>query len=129
MSSNPLVKKIFNNVCSISLHIMVNTVLINYYPRNYSRLPFHSDNEQEICNDSWIYTLSLGSTRAIKFRDITSKMHLLSVNLHHGDLITFSRISQDFFEHAIDTAGPDNTNGYRISLTFRQISHETPYSR
>ncbi len=130
ISSNPLVEKLFNNFCAISSHIKANSVLINYYPHKYSRLPFHSDNEREILNNSWIYTLSLGSARVMHFREANSKMQLLSVPIQHGDLIAFSRASQECFEHAIapileTVIDPMETIGCRISLTFRYISDST----
>ena len=86
-------------------------------------IPFHSDDEADISNDSYIFTLSIGALREMTFRTKHNKKHLLKLALPQGSLICFSKYSQSFFEHAIleledDRLGP---TGPRISFTFRKI--------
>ena len=99
----------------------INSVLVNYYPDNSSRLPFHSDNEPEICKKSYIFTLSLGSNRYIAFRNAATKQTVATVKLRHGALMLFSRTSQEYFEHSILPQTEPTTSSYRISLTFRCV--------
>ena len=96
----------------------VNSVLINYYPNGKSVIPFHSDNEHSICQNSFIFTYSIGQTRTMLFRDHTTKNLLCKTRLSHNSLIIFSKLSQSHFEHSI---AADNTVDPRLSLTFRKL--------
>ena len=98
-----------------------NSVLINYYPDSRAMIPFHSDDEANICSNSYILTLSLGATREITFRNKINKKHLIKLALSHGSLIGFSKHSQALYEHAVLECVRQGPTGPRISLTFRKI--------
>ena len=96
----------------------VNSVLINYYPNGKSVIPFHSDNEPSICQNSFIFTYSMGQTRTMLFRDLNTKKLLCKTRLDHGSLILLPKLSQSCFEHSI---AADNSVYPRLSLTFRKM--------
>lgn len=124
INSNKYIEEIVKAFQSQFPDSCFNSVLINFYPNDCSHLPFHSDNEQDICNDSFIYTLSLGSDRQICFRNSRTRNILLKVDLKHSSLIGFSKRSQRFYEHSILPASPGTNSHlvkFRISLTFRHM--------
>ena len=133
ISDNSYVSKFFNILTKLFPQYQFNSILINFYPDFDSHLPYHADNEPEIGNDSSIITLSLGTSRCISFRCSSSKEQLIKLILKHGDILTFSRKSQSFYEHSIlssssisdsDILTDENNsifNSSRISLTFRNL--------
>ena len=123
IAANPLIKSCFDEIDKLFPEAKVNTVLLNYYPDGDATIPFHSDNEPEICRDSFIFTYSIGQTRTLVFRDIDSKKHLCNISLHHNSLIFFTKASQFLYEHSITSQTLDCTHDKRrISLTFRKIN-------
>lgn len=127
ISQNKYLLRFANSLSKHYAGLNFNTILINYYPHNCSHLPYHADNEIEIEPNSFIFTLSLGSSRKIMFRDISSKNVLLDITLSHGSQICFSRKSQDYFEHSIPQTDGNaavcsaGIHTSRTSLTFRNI--------
>ena len=110
------------------------TCLITLYDDNKTSIPFHSDNELSIQEDSSIYTVSLGETRTLKFRNIIGLVTPKSYNISNGMVYAMTRDSQLYWEHSIP---PTHVNcGPRVSLTFRKLiqcsnyqssnSHHTP---
>ena len=98
----------------------LNSCLVNKYPDSKSSIKEHSDNERSINWNSNICTISIGETRKVSFRNITSgETHEHAPK--HGSLYTMSRLSQELFKHEIN---PDNSSelGVRYSLTFRSLS-------
>ena len=92
-------------------------------------MTFHSDNENVICTDSWIVTVSLGCNRTIGFwdRELGKRYN---IRLEHGDLICFSKASQTRIKHSVFSPSPPViTTGDsfiprfrgRVSLTFRKM--------
>lgn len=118
ISSNHYIELCFNLVIGLFPDAGLNSVLINYYPIGASKLNFHSDDESEICKDSYIFTLSLGHSRNMLFRSVKTKRHLARVTLNDRSLLLFSRASQYSFQHAIPPGTGDQA---RISLTFRKL--------
>ena len=100
-------------------HYTVNSCLVNKYEENTSVLPEHSDDEGDICPWSSIFTLSLGATRTIVFRNVQSKEET-PVFCQGRSLYQMTRQSQDFHKHQMK-AEPEQPNGVRYSLTFRAI--------
>ena len=136
VNTNPVIYELYKLICGLYPNLeFINSILVNYYPGNSSYLPFHADDEDEIHPESFIFTLSLGSSRQMGFRFAGSRRALCWATLNHGDLIAFSRKSQDVFEHCIRSAvagsqigvRDTDTDGdtaavlfnYRVSLTFR----------
>ena len=89
-------------------------------------MPRHSDNEDCINEDSYIMTLSLGSTRTMRFTEKVSNTTVADVELKHGSILVMSKKSQQYYQHEL-LANPDNTDG-RVSLTFRRIRKPTHHS-
>ena len=100
-------------------HYDINSCLVNRYESNMSVLPEHSDNEGDINPLSSIFTLSLGATRTVLFRDLQSNEEK-PVSCKGKSMYRMTRHSQDFYKHQIK-AEPDQANGPRYSLTFRSI--------
>ncbi len=119
-----MIERLYNTVKYFYPDLQLNSILATYYPTDLSQLPFHSDDESQINPNSQIITLSLGSSRKIAFRHARNCRVLAEVCLVHGDVMIFSRASQDLFEHSIipctEPKRHDNVN-YRISLTFRSL--------
>ena len=100
----------------------LNSVLVNHYPAgSTSYLPEHSDNEVSINPDSHIYTLSLGGSRTLSFRDMSTKVNVVDHVCEHNSLYLMSRHSQNFFSHRIDKSDNAEDPAERFSLTFRCI--------
>lgn len=93
------------------------TCLITLYENGENFLPFHSDNERCIVDNSNIVTVSLGAERDIVFKSILGDE--IRHTLHHGSVNIMSSDSQALWEHSIpktDCTLP------RISLTFRKLA-------
>ena len=63
------IKIIVDKMAAAFPGLKFNSILVNYYPENDSFIPFHSDDEDEIVQNSSIITLSFGGTRTLAFRD------------------------------------------------------------
>ena len=100
-------------------HYLINSCLVNKYQGNMSDLPEHSDNEGDICPWSSIFTVSVGATRTVLFRN-TENNQETPVHCNGGSLYEMTRHSQDFYKHQIKPA-PDQQDATRYSLTFRAI--------
>ena len=120
LSENPVIKMCLDSVNELFLDAELNSVLVNYYPCGASKLNFHSDNESEIDDKSFIFTLSFGHNRTMAFRSLHYKKHLVNISLNDCSLLFFSKSSQHTYQHAIL---PDTgvTGSERVSLTFRKI--------
>ena len=120
VSSNKYVMHCLNTINMLFSDAELNSVLINYYPTCNSFLSFHSDDEKEICHDSYIFTLSVGSSRCLHFRSTLTKKHLLKITLTNGSLLCFSKASQFMYQHAV--LPEPASSGPRLSLTFRKLN-------
>ncbi|WP_343691734.1 alpha-ketoglutarate-dependent dioxygenase AlkB [Chitinophaga sp.] len=95
-----------------------NNCLINYYLDGKSKMGYHSDQTEILCNDTGIAILSVGETRTLRFRNIQDKTLIVDYDLSAGSLIYMTQQLQQEWQHAIPAM--DTLNG-RMSLTFRQI--------
>lgn len=95
-----------------------NNCLLNYYLDGKSRMGFHSDQTDILFPDTGVAIISLGTTRALTFRNINDQTIRHSYLLPSGSLIYMTQAVQDEWQHAIPR---DNTSEGRISLTFRKI--------
>jgi len=108
-----IIRGLFPNCCGDS-------ILINYYPRGRSFLPFHADDEPEINPMSHIITLSLGGSRRIGFRLKSGNgPNICTLRLNSWDVLIFSKRSQFMFKHSI--LKEDHCTDARISFTIRQL--------
>ena len=110
--------------------IKFNSALINYYPNYSSWLALHSDDEDEIDNDSYIITISLGQTRRLVF---STRQHppisICNVVVKHRSLVVFSKASQHCFKHGIlpfvKGHNVDNFKDFgRVSITLRLMTSQ-----
>ncbi len=121
---NRFVCEIFNFVVKYFPYFNLNSCLINYYPDIKSSIPDHSDNERYIARNSFIVTISLGSSRRIFFKEIKSGLCLCSILLNGGSVLIFSKESQLLFTHGIPPTLTVDADDYspRISATFRSLA-------
>jgi len=113
-------------LCDIIAHVRktlprvkFNSAMVTLYKNGSQHIPYHSDDEPDICESSEITTISFGQTRVIKFRSIdrTDTRELPHV-LSHGDVFTMTKSSQKHFQHCIPK---DYSTLPRISVTLREI--------
>ncbi len=95
-----------------------NNCLINYYMDGKSKMGYHSDQTDILEDNTGVAIVSLGATRALRFRNITDPEKYLNYNLVSGCLVYMIQQIQDEWQHAIPKADTDNG---RLSLTFRAI--------
>ena len=129
LNSNPFIAEFKNIVRDIYPNISFNSALINYYPNAYSRLALHSDDEEEIVNDSYILTISLGQTRRLVFATRQQpSTPICNVVVEHRSLIIFSKASQHCFRHGVlpynDGQDDKSKNIGRVSITLRLLASD-----
>lgn len=93
-----------------------NNCLINYYLDGKSKMGFHSDQVDMLCDSTGIVIISLGDTRVFRFRNINNKEEYKDYVLKSGSLFYMSSEIQNEWQHSILKG-----EGKRISLTFRSI--------
>jgi alpha-ketoglutarate-dependent dioxygenase alkB family protein 2 len=96
-----------------------NYALINKYPDNKSKIGYHADDEDELCDNPIILGLSLGQERQIYFKRKCGNEKPIKVSLPHGSLVMMGHPTNKNYKHSI----PESKikMGPRISLTFRGI--------
>ncbi len=100
------------------LNFPFNSVLVNLYRTGEDYVGWHSDNEQELGNQPFIASLTLGSERHLHFRHKKSS-DLGQLLLPNGSLLVMKPNFQHDWLHSIPI-DPDITEG-RINLTFRKV--------
>ena len=122
-SSNPYLVEVLELVQIIFPNYFFNSAMITEYKNGSFFMPYHSDNEDEISDDSDILTISLGQSRQLNFRaksnNIFDSSNVKSITLSHGDVISMSKLSQSYFEHSLPK---DYSKSARISITLRNIA-------
>ena len=108
----------------------INSCLINKYVGNSSSLPEHSDDEAVISPESKIFTVSVGKTCKVVFRDRCSKTEV-DLSVEDGSLYVMSRSSQNLWSHRINkdtTPHEYDETDIRFSLTFRSLGQNCKQS-
>jgi alkylated DNA repair dioxygenase AlkB len=95
-----------------------NNCLLNYYPDGKSSMGFHSDDTDGLAEGTGVAIVSLGSVRAIAYRNKRDATLRADYPLPNGSLLYMSGQMQQDWLHAIPK---DAQAGERISLTFRAI--------
>ena len=96
----------------------INQCTVNrYLPA--SHLPEHSDNERTIKPESNIFTVSLGASRDIIFKDITTRSEKV-VTTAGCSMYAMSQPSQSMWTHRME-ADASGVEDIRYSLTFRCV--------
>jgi alkylated DNA repair dioxygenase AlkB len=93
-----------------------NNCLINYYLDGKSKMGFHSDQVDMLCDSTGIVIISLGDTRVFRFRNIKDKDVYKEYVLNPGSLFFMSSEIQSEWQHSV-LKGENE----RISLTFRKV--------
>lgn len=119
-----LMTRLNENYASASPHkhlrYELNSCLVNQYTDGTDSLPEHADDEGDINQISSIFTVSLGSPRTVKFRDVASD-GVTELVCPGRSMYHMTKHSQSFFKHSIDHEEPSAQVGIRYSLTFRAI--------
>ena len=124
---NPYLQKLLSYVEIVYPNLKFNSALINLYNSGHDFIPHHSDDEEDIVDDSVILTISLGCTRTIEFRDKSTSLIAESVALPHGSSFTMTQLSQKYFTHSITPEA--DCSEKRLSVTLRLLQpsgHSTP---
>jgi alkylated DNA repair dioxygenase AlkB len=100
-------------------NVRFNGALVNLYRNGKDSMGWHRDNEKELGQNPVIASVSLGATRAFRFRNINNKKHLIKLPLTHGSLLLMSGESQHYWEH--DIPKELKIQEPRINITFRTI--------
>ncbi|MFM7653649.1 MAG: alpha-ketoglutarate-dependent dioxygenase AlkB family protein [Vulcanococcus sp.] len=105
-----------------------NSLLLNRYRTGADRMGWHADDEPELDDQAPIASLSLGVSRALRFRPrpadpIAVGHSAFAVELADGDLLLMDPPSQDHWQHALPQRL--RLQGERINLTFRRIQPST----
>jgi alkylated DNA repair dioxygenase AlkB len=95
-----------------------NNCLINYYENGKSKMGFHSDQTDILEKETGIAIISLGAMRILRFRNIQNRETIKDFELTSGSLLYMTQSIQHEWQHSILGS---NSEGARISLTFRQI--------
>lgn len=92
--------------------------LLNYYETGRSTMGFHSDATHNLAPGTGVAIVSLGAERTLTFRSKADPGLLVHFSLPHGSLFYMTQRTQDHWVHAVRKS---ETDGARISLTFREI--------
>lgn len=114
----PLIEPIKAQIESTS-NTVFNAILCNLYRDGQDSMGWHSDNEPELGDHPIIASLSLGSTRTFRFRDLKSRKETVDFELNHGSLLIMNAGVQESWEHSVPKRL--RVKQPRINLTFRRI--------
>ena len=116
----PVLDEIRNDVTAIA-RASFNSVLANRCRDGQDGVAWHADDEFELGENPVIGSVSFGQTRRFQLRHKYEPRAVVSLDLHHGDLMVMSGGTQKFWEHQIPKTKQSITE--RINLTFRNINH------
>ena len=107
--------KIKNDISNV-VGFEPNNCLVNYYLDDKSKMGFHSDQIDMLCDHTGIVIISLGDTRTFRLRNINNKEVFRDYVLNPGSLFYMSSEIQNEWQHSILKGKSE-----RISLTFRKL--------
>lgn len=93
-----------------------NNCLVNYYLDGKSKMGFHSDQTDILCDSTGVVIISLGDVRTFRFRNIENKEVFKDYILNPGSLFYMSSEIQNEWQHSVLKGKSE-----RISLTFRKL--------
>ena len=98
-----------------------NACLLNLYHDGTDGMGWHSDDENEIIQNSSIASLSFGADRKFSFKHKKTKQ-TLSLILENGSLLEMKEDTQKNWLHALPKT--KKIKNIRVNLTFRQMKNE-----
>lgn len=106
------------------LGVRFNSLLLNRYRSGADRMGWHADAEPELDPAAPIASLSLGATRALRFRPrpgdgLAREQPSFAVDLADGDLLLMDPPTQHHWQHGLPPRL--RLQGERLNLTFRLI--------
>ena len=103
------------------LGVPFNSLLLNRYRHGQDRMGWHADDEPELAPNHPIASLSLGATRALRFRPRAGGAggEAFAIELRHGDLLVMHPPTQTHWQHALPPR--QKVREERLNLTFRLI--------
>ncbi|MFM7312170.1 MAG: alpha-ketoglutarate-dependent dioxygenase AlkB family protein [Cyanobium sp.] len=110
------------------LGLRFNSLLLNHYRSGADRMGWHADDEPELDDQAPIASLSLGASRALRFRPrprdpLVNGEGTFAIDLADGDLLLMDPPSQRHWQHALPPR--QRLLGERLNLTFRRIQPST----
>jgi alkylated DNA repair dioxygenase AlkB len=96
-----------------------NTALVNLYRHGNDSMGWHRDDEKELGAEPVIASVSFGSSRIFRLREYRIKSPVISIELHHGDLLIMTGASQHHWQHQVPKTA--KVQGPRINITFRAV--------
>ena len=99
-----------------------NSCLVGKYESPQDKIGFHSDASEEMGNNPYVASLSLGKSRRflIKHKNTSEKIEL---NLEHGDLLIMKDNSNVNYLHSVPKDRDCSVENCRINLTFRNYTY------
>lgn len=104
-------------------HRPFNSVLANLYRDGNDSMGWHADKEQELGDEPYIASLSLGEERLFRLRHNKSKKSI-NLTLGSGSLFVMGGALQHHWRHTLPKTM--QLKGPRINLTFRMIYGSSP---
>ena len=98
---------------------VVNSCLITRYKSGSHFIPPHRDDEPLFNPESEIITVSVASTKTMKFVDISGE-NSQELELEYRSVLVSSRKAQHFWQHSLEKT--DEECGVRYSFTFLHIA-------
>ena len=101
-----------------------NQILVNWYENGHHYIGKHSDDEKQLIPESYIFSLSLGSTRTFRIRNKESKKIVRDITLNDGDIVIMGGTTQKEFTHEITkiSGKKGESISRRINITFRKFN-------
>lgn len=108
---------------------MLNYALVNLYPNGEADIPWHSDKERDMAQDSLIISVSLGEERPFQFRKKKGKADILTIDpLKHGSILIMNMATQHHYLHSLPKRSVKKYNKPRYNITFRLMRGTTGLS-
>ena len=122
-----VIKTVITKIESKYPGVNLNSCLINKYNGKGSFLPPHSDDETSLNPMCPIFTVSLGCTRMVTFRDKSSGQEI-TLDTNDRSLYIMSGESQSLWSHRIDRCSSDSdpesdSDECRYSITLRDVNN------
>lgn len=103
-------------------NVIFNSCLVNKYSSPYDKIGFHSDQCEEMGDNPYVASISLGKSRKFLIKNKATNK-LIQLILKHGDLLLMRDNSNVNYLHSVCKDAQCNENNFRINLTFRNYNY------